>query len=63
VQVRLEALGPVLRLTVTDDGRGGADTSGSGLLGLTDRLAAADGHLRVYSPLGGGTTVTATVPR
>jgi signal transduction histidine kinase len=48
--------------TVTDDGRGGADPSGSGLVGLADRLAARNGRLRVESPPGAGTTVTAVVP-
>ena len=48
--------------TVTDDGRGGADPSGSGLQGLADRLAARNGRLRVDSPPGAGTTVTAVVP-
>ena len=48
--------------TVADDGRGGADPSGSGLQGLADRLAARNGRLRVDSPPGAGTTVTATIP-
>ena len=48
--------------TVADDGCGGADTSGSGLVGLADRLAARNGRLRVESPPGAGTTVTAVVP-
>ena len=45
-----------------DHGAGGADASGLGLQGLSDRLAARGGHLRVVSPLGGGTTVEARVP-
>jgi signal transduction histidine kinase len=48
--------------TVADDGCGGADPSGSGLQGLADRLAARNGRLRVDSPPGAGTTVTAIVP-
>jgi signal transduction histidine kinase len=48
--------------TVADDGRGGADPSGSGLVGLADRLAACRGRLWVESPLGAGTRVTAVVP-
>src|SRR4029453_17852401 len=48
--------------SVTDDGRGGADPSGSGLVGLADRLAARNGRLRVGPPPGAGTTVTAVVP-
>ena len=47
--------------TVSDDGCGGADPSGSGLQGLADRLAARKGRLRVDSPPGAGTTVTAMI--
>jgi hypothetical protein len=50
-------------VTVEDDGRGGADpTAGSGLRGLSDRLAAIDGRLTITSPPGGGTTVRAELP-
>lgn len=52
-----------LRLVVTDDGRGGADSSkGTGIRGLEDRVAALGGHLSVVSPPGDGTTVEAVVP-
>ncbi|MFE6779514.1 sensor histidine kinase [Streptomyces sp. NPDC057702] len=52
-----------LMLQVSDDGRGGADTSsGSGLAGLAERLDAVDGLLVVDSPVGGPTTVTAELP-
>jgi len=47
---------------VRDDGVGGAQRDGSGLTGLTDRLAALDGELRVESPVHGGTVVAATIP-
>src|SRR5512132_936631 len=48
---------------VVDDGAGGASAEGgSGLAGLTDRLAALDGTLRVHSPAGGGTQLEATIP-
>jgi len=48
---------------VSDDGVGGADLSrGSGLLGLTDRVAAVGGRLVVKSDLGEGTTINAQVP-
>jgi signal transduction histidine kinase/uncharacterized protein YhfF len=50
-------------LTVSDDGRGGADASrGSGLAGLADRVAALGGELSVDSPEGKGTTLTAVIP-
>ncbi|MFI5808056.1 sensor histidine kinase [Streptomyces sp. NPDC051561] len=52
-----------LMLQVTDDGRGGASTSGgSGLAGLAERLDAVDGILVVDSPAGGPTTITAELP-
>ena len=52
-----------LRLTVTDDGRGGAQVGGgSGLAGLTERVATVDGRLTVDSPADGSTTVTVDVP-
>ncbi|MFJ9609578.1 sensor histidine kinase [Kitasatospora sp. NPDC101176] len=52
-----------VRLSVHDDGRGGAaPTAGSGLAGLAERLSAVDGVLRVDSPPGGPTTVTAELP-
>ncbi len=54
---------PHLLVTVTDDGRGGADpTRGSGLVGLRQRVAAVDGRLDVSSPAGGPTTLHATLP-
>jgi signal transduction histidine kinase len=52
-----------LRLEVTDDGRGGADPQrGSGLRGLTDRVAALGGELTVDSEPGHGTRVVAVIP-
>jgi signal transduction histidine kinase len=51
-----------LYLDVRDDGVGGADRDGSGLVGLDDRVAAVGGDLRVHSPPGGGTTIAATLP-
>ncbi|ONK12191.1 Signal transduction histidine kinase [Streptomyces sp. MP131-18] len=55
--------GERLMIQVTDDGRGGADpTTGSGLAGLAERLAAVDGLLAVTSPTGGPTTVNAELP-
>jgi signal transduction histidine kinase len=52
-----------LRAWVTDDGVGGAALDkGHGLRGLDDRLHAAGGRLRIASPNGGPTTVTAELP-
>ncbi|MEU9714994.1 histidine kinase [Streptomyces sp. NPDC047976] len=55
--------GPRLRVTVTDDGHGGADPSrGTGLLGVRRRLATFDGNLALHSPPGGPTTATLEIP-
>jgi signal transduction histidine kinase len=48
---------------VADDGVGGADASnGSGLRGLSDRIAALDGTLSLDSPAGRGTRLRAKIP-
>jgi signal transduction histidine kinase len=52
-----------LRITVTDDGRGGADPArGTGLHGIERRLAAFDGVMAVSSPPGGPTSVNMEIP-
>ena len=51
-----------LAVQVSDDGVGGAQPDGSGLVGLADRLATLDGLLRVETPSGGGTLITAAIP-
>jgi signal transduction histidine kinase len=61
VSLRRTATGVVIE--ITDDGVGGADPSGgSGLRGLADRVEALDGRLRVSSPPGAGTVITAELP-
>jgi signal transduction histidine kinase len=52
-----------LVVCVHDDGVGGAvPSAGSGLAGMTDRVAALGGHVSVTSPPGEGTVVTAELP-
>ena len=51
-----------LEVRIEDDGRGGADASGSGLAGLRRRVEALDGTLQVTSPAGGPTIVRAELP-
>jgi signal transduction histidine kinase len=61
--VALELEHGVLRVRISDDGRGGADpAAGTGLRGLRDRVDALDGMLRVESPPGAGTALTAELP-
>lgn len=62
VSVRVMRRGGVLAVQVRDDGEGGADPMGSGLSGLSSRVAALDGLFRVDSPVGGPTTITAELP-
>lgn len=63
VHVVVEAHEAVLKLSIRDDGCGGADpTRGSGLTGLTDRVDALGGTINVASPLGQGTTLLVTLP-
>ncbi|MFI2199633.1 sensor histidine kinase [Streptomyces sp. NPDC020192] len=52
-----------LRITVTDNGGGGAAVgAGSGLAGVERRLGTFDGVLAVSSPAGGPTMVTMEIP-
>jgi signal transduction histidine kinase len=62
VDITVRRVNGAIEAVISDDGRGGADASGSGLQGLADRLAARRGRLRVDSPPGAGTTVTARLP-
>ena len=51
-----------LRIEVRDDGAGGADPDGHGLVGVRDRVTTLGGRLEIESPAGGGTLVAATLP-
>jgi signal transduction histidine kinase len=63
VVVRAEADDSVLRLSIRDDGNGGADpTAGSGLIGLRDRVEAIAGTLVIESTVGSGTTLLVELP-
>ncbi|WP_163510850.1 sensor histidine kinase [Fodinicola acaciae] len=56
--------GDLLRLTIVDDGRGGAveNGAGTGLRGLRQRIAAVDGTLHLDSPPDEGTTMIVELP-
>jgi len=54
----------LIRLSIRDDGDGGADpTRGSGLIGLIDRANALGGQMEILSPANGGTTLHVEIPR
>jgi signal transduction histidine kinase len=61
--VEVEAVTGTLRISVRDDGGGGACfTGGTGLVGLKDRVEALGGRIWLHSPHGAGTTLRAELP-
>ena len=63
VRVRLADEDGVLRLSISDDGVGGAEPGhGSGLIGLRDRIEALGGRIEIDSAPRSGTRVHATIP-
>ena len=63
VTVTVDAVEGVARLSVDDDGVGGASpANGSGLVGLRDRVEAVGGTLTLHSPSGEGTHLTVDLP-
>ena len=63
VDVAVIREGERLRVTVADDGVGGADPAGgTGLTGLGRRVRSVDGTFRITSPAGGPTTITVELP-
>ena len=63
-RVRVEAMvaNGALRLVVADDGVGGATVAEARALGLTDRVEAQGGTLRIHSPRGAGTRIEVEIP-
>ena len=63
VDVAVEVEDGRMRVSVSDDGRGGAKArSGGGIVGLQDRLAALGGSLTIRSPVGAGTRLVGEIP-
>lgn len=63
VEMQVEPRDGALHLSISDDGVGGADPErGSGLIGLTDRVAALGGTILVQSPPGAGTSLEVKLP-
>jgi GAF domain-containing protein len=61
-EVDVSATAGVLHVAVADDGIGGADPTGHGLVAMADRVTALGGRLEIDSPAGGGTRLAATLP-
>jgi signal transduction histidine kinase len=63
VHVDLAVSDGIIRLSIRDDGVGGADPScGSGLIGLTDRVDATGGKISIVSPGRCGTSLLVEIP-
>jgi signal transduction histidine kinase len=62
LDIRIARIGSRLEVEIRDDGLGGANPEGSGLLGLRRRVQALDGTLEISSPAGGPTTIYAELP-
>lgn len=62
-RVSVQRDGNWLRITVTDNGRGGANPDqGTGMRGLRDRILALEGTFAFTSPPGQGTRITVEIP-
>jgi signal transduction histidine kinase len=62
-EVTVERRDSALRVRISDDGIGGAQSRrGSGLLGLHDRVEAAGGIIDLSSPAGHGTVIQVSLP-
>jgi signal transduction histidine kinase len=63
VDVHLAVENTAVRLSIHDDGIGGAHLGGgSGLIGLKDRVEALDGRIQIVSPAQGGTSLLVNIP-
>jgi signal transduction histidine kinase len=62
-EVELAVTDMTLRLSIRDDGDGGADPArGSGIIGLIDRVDALGGKMTLHSPPGDGTSLVIELP-
>lgn len=63
ITVRGQKSGGWLRITVSDDGKGGASAdAGTGIRGIIDRVRGIGGEAELHSPAGQGTEIRARVP-
>jgi signal transduction histidine kinase len=63
VHVNVDAHDGVLDLSIRDDGVGGVDAgTGSGIVGLTDRIHALGGRIEIESSAAAGTAIRVAIP-
>jgi signal transduction histidine kinase len=63
ISIRGDKGGGLLRITIADDGRGGASTGGgTGISGLIDRVRGTGGDIEIDSPPGQGTRIRLVLP-
>jgi signal transduction histidine kinase len=63
VEIDVRRAGDVLHLLFADDGKGGASVDGgTGLRGMSQRVASVDGRIDILSPPGEGTRITVELP-
>lgn len=62
LDVRIRREGDRIVAALVDDGPGGADAEGTGLVGVRDRVAALGGSMRIDSPPGSGTSMLIDLP-
>ena len=63
ISVVVTSSGSDIRVSIGDDGKGGAEASaGSGLVGLIDRIEALGGRFALDSPPGQGTRISLVMP-
>jgi two-component system sensor histidine kinase DesK len=60
--VSLEAADHRVRVSISDDGRGGVGEEGNGLCGMRERVRALDGRMEIQSLKGQGTTLRIDLP-
>jgi signal transduction histidine kinase len=61
-EIRASVEDGMLHVEVRDDGIGGADPNGHGLVGIADRVTALVGRLKIEGPASGGTLLAAKLP-
>ena len=62
LRVSVRRAGDTVLASFVDDGPGGADPSGAGIRGLTDRVETLGGALHLSSPTNGGTSLEISLP-